>query len=103
MAKHQPQALATCTRKCFSLMTGRKGQYTQTNSNGVDLENIKRGLCALSVDNTKYAKEVAIHHATKAAKMAEERLPPLDLNNIKMTYDNKEIDTNMADDTESTL
>eukprot|EP00957_Ditylum_brightwellii_P151022 11499891-Ditylum_brightwellii.AAC.1 len=44
-------------------------------------------------------KEVATHCTTKAAKTTEEIVYPTDTNDTKMTNDNDEIDTIMADDT----
>eukprot|EP00957_Ditylum_brightwellii_P078720 5985382-Ditylum_brightwellii.AAC.1 len=103
MAKQQPPALATYSRKHCSLTTVRKGQSQQTNSNGIDLENIKRVLCVTAADSIKQTKEVATCHATKAANKIEETVTSSDLNNTKKTNDNKEINTKMADDTETML
>eukprot|EP00957_Ditylum_brightwellii_P031909 2419313-Ditylum_brightwellii.AAC.1 len=72
MSKQQPLALAAHSRKKCSLTTVRKGYSPQTSSNGVDLENIKCGLCAAAADSAKHAKEVATHRTTKLAKKTEE-------------------------------
>eukprot|EP00957_Ditylum_brightwellii_P086937 6617109-Ditylum_brightwellii.AAC.1 len=65
-------------------MAVRNTQFPQTSSNGVDLENIKHGLCATAADSTKCAKEVAMHCATKIPKKTEKVATPTDLNDIKM-------------------
>eukprot|EP00957_Ditylum_brightwellii_P191672 14592211-Ditylum_brightwellii.AAC.1 len=67
MAKQKPLASVTHSGKRCSIVTGRKGQYTQINNNGIDLENKQCGLCAAAANITKRAKKVAAHQATKAA------------------------------------
>eukprot|EP00957_Ditylum_brightwellii_P160007 12180273-Ditylum_brightwellii.AAC.1 len=99
MAKQQQLALATLSGKCHSLTTVRNGQSPQTSNNGIDLENIKHGLCALAADITDCTKEIAMHCTTKIAKKTEEVVNPMDLHNIEMTNNNNDIDTKMADDT----
>eukprot|EP00957_Ditylum_brightwellii_P004255 323664-Ditylum_brightwellii.AAC.1 len=86
MAKQQPPAVATYSRKSCSTTTVRKGQSPQTNGNGINLENIKHILCAAAADSTKCTKEVAMFQATKAAKKAEEVVNSIDLSNIKMIW-----------------
>eukprot|EP00957_Ditylum_brightwellii_P070312 5341455-Ditylum_brightwellii.AAC.1 len=73
MAKQQPPTLAAHSGKCCSTATGRKGQYTQINNNGIGLENIQCGLHATAVDSTTYAKEVVTCQATKAAEKTDGR------------------------------
>eukprot|EP00957_Ditylum_brightwellii_P157106 11957579-Ditylum_brightwellii.AAC.1 len=99
MAKKQPPAFAMHSRKCHPLTTVRKGQPSQTSSNGIDQENIKHGLCATAAYSTKYTKKVAMHHTTKIAKKTEEVVNAMDSNDIKMTSDNDVIDIKMVDDT----
>eukprot|EP00957_Ditylum_brightwellii_P190116 14472565-Ditylum_brightwellii.AAC.1 len=98
MLKQQPPALTERSAKHSSLMTVRQGQSPQTNSNGIDLENIKHGLCAMAADSTKCTKEVAMHCTTKLAKKTEEVVNPTDLHDIEMTKNNNDNNTQMADD-----